>query len=88
MAKKNWCSVAVGCGPLPRTQNKHGVVVVALKKARVIEYSEHISLHKVLQKSPLALNAWIPPRNMISGSGHLGEANMNHRRRKYLMSTP
>ena len=38
MAKKNWCSVAVGCGPLPRTQNKHGVVV-GLKKARVIEYS-------------------------------------------------
>lgn len=76
--EKNWCSVAVGCGPLPRTQKKHAVVVVALKKAGVIEYSEHISL----QKSPLALHAWIPPRNMISGSGHLKEANLNHRREK------
>lgn len=78
--ERNWCSVAVGCSPLPRTQNKHGIVV-ALKKAGAIEYSEHISLHNVLQKSHLELHALKPPKNMIGGSGHIKEANMKHRRR-------
>lgn len=79
--QKNWCSVAVGCGPLPRTQNKHGVVV-ALKKAGAIEYSEHICLHEVLQKnSPcIALHAWSPAKIMIRGCGQVKEVNLNHRR--------
>lgn len=73
--ERNWCSVAVGCVPLPRTHNKHGGVV-ALKKAGAIEYSEHICL----QKSHLALHAWSPAKIMIRGSGHVKEVNLNHRR--------